>query len=294
MDSRIPQNSRLQMPSRIVKAKIHMTKGAGNATNHLIGIKKNENQAPGVSKAIGKLASSAIQETIGLTKPVSSLGLKQNNVNKAAPVRPPLVTRSRTGIDLNNKAVGKSVPSRVATAATKKPSPTSSNESKTPGTSANVPPKRIPAYDYKARFADLQEKHQTLKAKYDDAKEQLNCFDDMPEQFENTKKQLKAAQEEIADLNQKNAELTDERDRLNMKNNALVANVNDLQQRLSVLEEKCPKLEQLVENLTSERDQLKQANIELLGKNETLNKDMTDYQEQLFRSNIERKELHNT
>lgn len=297
MDTRIPQNNRSQLPSRIVKAKLQkMTMGGGNATGQ--GIKKNENLAPGISKAIGKLPATAIQETMALTKPASSANMKQNASKPGtAAARQPLVTRSRTGIDLNNKPIGKAVPPRVAAAANNKKPMTNAttNEAKTPGATSKAPAaKRIPPYDYKARFLDLQEKHQTLKTKYEDAKEQLRTFDDLPEQFEQTKQNLQAAHDQIQTLNQLNADLTDERDSFEMKNDALVANVNDLEQRLNFLEEKCPRLENEVQRLSKENNELKTTNAVLVERHEKMTQDVQQYQEQLFKSNIERKELHNT
>uniref|UniRef100_A0A336LWZ5 CSON004077 protein n=1 Tax=Culicoides sonorensis TaxID=179676 RepID=A0A336LWZ5_CULSO len=295
MNSQIPTTSRLQMPTRIIKAKTQL---AMNPT----GLKrKNENQAPtGVAKAVKKLSPSKVKEALGeITKPVTT-------TNKPlAPTRQPLSTRSRTGLDLNgakgvvNKSVvaGRTLATNKTGAVSKKPATsttttTGAANNKTDTKKAPAP-KRIPPYDFKARFHDLLEKHNTLKAKHEKLKEELGELADLPERYDQVKEELDQATEKIS-------QLEEIRDDLTMKNESLIETLTQTQEKLQVLEDKCPKLEKTVADLTTERDSLREINADLVAQNgeltkktSELNEELVKCGEQLFQANYDRKDLHN-
>ncbi|XP_063699268.1 protein claret segregational [Culicoides brevitarsis] len=297
MSSRLP-TSRLQIPTRITKAKTQLAMNPGLK-------RKNENAAPAplkVAKTVTKLSPSKVQESLAtLTKPATTITTKPST--KTAPVaRQPLATRTRTGLDLNaTKGVtNKTVASRgaaagvakaaAATAAKKTATATANKE-----TTGKAPAaKRIPPYDFKARFNDLLEKHQALKTKHENLKEELGELADLPEKYDKTKTDLEKALETVE-------KLTEERDALAFKNNSLVSTLTETQDALKILEEKCPKLEKHIEELTKKCDSVEKSNKDLTEKNEQLThktNELTDElekcAEQLFRANYERKELHNT
>lgn len=298
MDSRIPTTSRLQVPTRITKAKTQL---AMNPT----GIKrKNENLAPGlakVAKTVTKLSPSKVQESVAtLTKPATTITLAKTKSGLVG--REPLSTRSRTGLDLNGTKgiANKSVVNRVATGASKATS-TVTNAAKRPappstsgdGKAKAPAAKRIPPYDFKARFYDLMEKHQALKTKHENLKEELGELADLPERYDQTKTELDEALKTIDDLQE-------ERDGLQIKNNSLVSTLTETQESLKILEEKCPKLEKEVKDLTKQCTDVQNSNRHLTDQNEQLTKKTSELTEevercaeQLFRANYERKELHN-
>lgn len=64
--------------------------------------------------------------------------------------------------------------------------------------------KRIPPYDFKARYNDLLEKHKILKSKYDEKCEQVSSWENLPEQLEETQLQLSQTEEELSNLKTEN------------------------------------------------------------------------------------------
>lgn len=153
---------------------------------------------------------------------------------------------------------------------------------------------RIPAYDYKARFLDLNERHNTLKEKYDKSQEQLSQFNSMQKQFELSEEQRR--QFETERNKEKNDKEVAQRQLQSeiIKSNSLNKSLND-----KVNENKTLKIEN--STLTKEISTMKPELIELRVKTreftetiDTITIDLTETREMLFRSNMERKELHNT
>lgn len=291
MDSRIPTTR--QIPTRITKAKTQL------AMNPTTGIKrKNENLAPGpnVAKTVKKLSPSKVYESVAnLTKPATTLGK-----SKQVPVaREPLSSRARTGLELNGTraVVNKTVTGRTGLTSNKPATATTSKKQIPPNnaeTKAKAPaPKRIPPYDFKARFHDLLEKHQVLKKKHETLREELGELADLPERYDQTKDELNQALVKVQAL-------TEEKDGLLMKNESLVSTLTETKEALRILEEKCPQLEAVVRELTDNCKNLANENMQLTGQNDELsktagelNQEMERCAEQLYRANYERKELHN-
>lgn len=57
--------------------------------------------------------------------------------------------------------------------------------------------KRIPPYDFKARYNDLLEKYKSLKEKYENKCDQFGTLESLPEQLEDTQNQLITTQKEL-------------------------------------------------------------------------------------------------
>lgn len=60
--------------------------------------------------------------------------------------------------------------------------------------------KRIPPYDFKARYNDLLEKYKILKAKYEEKCEQIGSMEGVPEQLEESQDQLFKTKEELKNV----------------------------------------------------------------------------------------------
>lgn len=161
--------------------------------------------------------------------------------------------------------------------------------------------KKIPAYDYKARFNDLSEKHKVLKDKHERIKEQLGEFESLPEQYDECKAKLsnleieyKSVQKQLTKLEQQSGEDQNKIKKLN----------DDLNARI----EECRTLTEAKDTITAkynivntENTELKTNNVELETKLksqqemiEKLTLELQEAGEQLFRANIDRKDLHNT
>lgn len=186
-----------------------------------------------------------------------------------------------------------------ASAAAAAPTTTTKKDDAAKQKATNV--KRIPAYDFKSRFQDLSEKHKILKEKHEHLKEQLGEFESLPEQYDECRAKLsnleceyKAVQEQLQSLEQKSAAdeekiktlndelnakieecraVTEAKNRITEENKALKMERDDLKTNYADIENQTKTQAELIEQLTTE---LKEAG------------------EQLFRANIERKDLHNT
>lgn len=154
--------------------------------------------------------------------------------------------------------------------------------------------KKIPPYDYKARFNDLNDKHKVLKDKFNNLREQLKEYETLPEQYEECqselykvqtelrnvtteieclKRQTAADQTKISSLNGQLAKKTEEYDTCNEENKRLISESTAINIEVRQLREK-------TSTLTTENE-------DLLGQ-------LHEAKEMLFKFNVERKELHNT
>lgn len=161
--------------------------------------------------------------------------------------------------------------------------------------------KKIPAYDFKARFHDLVEKHKVLKDKHERLKEQLGEFESLPEQYDecraklsNLESEYKSVQEQLAKLQQQNAENEQEIQTLNADLSAKIEECRTLIEAKDTITAK-------YNAVNTENSELKTNNAELETKLKTqqdaieqLTLELQEAGEQLFRANIERKDLHNT
>ena len=88
----------------------------------------------------------------------------------------------------------------TTTGAIKKANSSPSAASATPASTTgagNTINKRIPPYDFKARFHDLLDKHKVLKEKYDEKCEQMDTYENLPEQLEESQNLLYTTQEQL-------------------------------------------------------------------------------------------------
>lgn len=161
--------------------------------------------------------------------------------------------------------------------------------------------KKIPPYDFKARFHDLVEKHKVLKEKHERLKEQFGEFESLPEQYDECRAKLsnlesenKSVQEQLAKMEQKNAEDEQKIRTLNADLNAKIEECRTLIEAKDTITAK-------YNAVNTERSELKTDNAKLETKLKTqqdmvehLTLELQEAGEQLFRANIDRKDLHNT
>lgn len=164
-----------------------------------------------------------------------------------------------------------------------------------------VAARKIPPYDFKARFYDLLEKHKLLKEKHEQLKGQLGEFESLPEQYDECRAKLsdlesdyKTVQDELATLKQQN-----EGDQLKIKslNDDLNAKIEEcravteardqFKQQYSVATTEISTLKSHYSELETQLNEYK----EMVEKQA---QDLQDAADQLYRANIDRKDLHNT
>lgn len=173
-------------------------------------------------------------------------------------------------------------------------------------------PKKIPPYDFKARFHDLLEKHKVLKEKHDRLKEQLGEFSSLPEQYDKCRAELselelnyKAVQGELATLKNQNAVDQRKIKSLNDELNVKIEECRTVTEAKNVITkqftEAAAKIDSLKTNNTQLECQLKeykqkmdQQEKEYKQKIEQQEQELQEASDQLYRANVDRKDLHNT
>uniref|UniRef100_A0A1I8PCQ8 Kinesin-like protein n=1 Tax=Stomoxys calcitrans TaxID=35570 RepID=A0A1I8PCQ8_STOCA len=168
--------------------------------------------------------------------------------------------------------------------------------SATAATTSTVKPqtKRIPPYDFKARFNDLLEKHKIVKERLEEKSEQLNRLKNLPEQLEDTKSQLKLTTEELQNCQSKIECLSKQTKLQQQKYDSIAEDLSKTTAKFEELRKTYNNIKNEHTQLSSEVLQLRQRTSELTETNVVLLDEINVYKEQLFRSNMERKELHNT
>ncbi|XP_055851841.1 protein claret segregational [Episyrphus balteatus] len=171
----------------------------------------------------------------------------------------------------------------------------SSSSSSSAGTAAKTTTtnKRIPPYDFKARYNDLLEKHKALKEKYDEMRDNLSSLENLPEQFEESQSQLFAVREEL-----KNAQTEVEclKRQTNSQSIKITSITNCLESTKEDLEKLKEDFEKLFTNhsiIEKEAIHLRSQTSVLTDENSKLIEELTACKNQLFQANMERKELHN-
>lgn len=250
----------------------------------------------GIAKTLRKLPPAAVQESMALGKQVQKNTAKKP-ATTSANVGAPKPLKSINAPNTVNGRITKSVkvkpatktPARTVTAARKDTAKPSDTVKSTPKPTV----KKIPPYDYKARFNDLLQKHKELKAMNEDLKEQLTILDDIPGLYEQCKVDLEETQTKLRSTEIELVERMDEIEGLKRKNHSLVGTIQGLQERLEVLEKVCPELQDQVSQLTSKVETLHSDNIALKSQNAQYKEELEACAGQLFATNMERKNLHN-
>lgn len=161
--------------------------------------------------------------------------------------------------------------------------------------------KRIPAYDFKARFQDLSEKYKVLKEKHEEIKEQLGESETLFERYEECRDRLTNLQ---TDYEQVQVELATIKLQSAADQQSIKSLSDDLNAKINELRIVTDAKNRITEQYTvvnAENVQLKttNSNMETQLNSQTkmieqLQMELLEAGEQLFRANIERKELHNT
>lgn len=216
-------------------------------------------------------------------------------------IRKPLVSTKKVEPAKPKKDVGKVLPTkRLAGVGAKLSTATCSSAKPTAGAG-----KRIPSYDFKARYHELLEKHRELKQKHEDLKDNFSDYESLPEKYEE-------CQQKLANLE---AEYKDVKEQLHCLEKQTATDALQIKTLSDDLDAKIEECRILIETKTKLNVELKEAKGELSNvkdKNERLENEMHDYRttttktieelteeldmarDQLYRANLDRKELHNT
>lgn len=170
---------------------------------------------------------------------------------------------------------------------------------------AAKPKAKIPPYDFKARFLDLQEKHKALRDKHQALQDQLGDMETLPEQYEECQNELNRVNDELKNVRvelecaqrQNNANEA----KINALTTELKLTTNDLTTKLEAKTEECRISHEKCVTMKIERTKLDSELREFRGLSEKLTTENTDLiadvdkmKEMLFKFHVERKDLHNT
>lgn len=161
------------------------------------------------------------------------------------------------------------------------------------GAAKKIISKRIPPYDYKARFNDLMEKHQILKEKLETLRQANSELESLPQKYDDCLYELTALKKQHQQLQEDYRACTFENDNLKLKNASLSSSLSETEIELRALKKQYTEADderrQLRQLLTTLQEkyshQEKQINF--------LQEDNDKKAEMLFKANLERKDLHN-
>ncbi|XP_054746383.1 protein claret segregational [Anastrepha obliqua] len=215
--------------------------------------------------------------------------------------RKQLTTRPLAGANVGSSTSGRTAITNTTTTtvATKL---STTKKCTAPGTATSVSTtgagkpinKRIPPYDFKARYNDLLERYKVLKAKYEEKCEQMGSMEGVPEQLEESQEQLFKTKEELKNLYTERDCLSQQIKSLNLKIDSISGSLVKTKEELEFIFNEHQILKEAHTTITNEVIELRERSISLAAENKILQEDLTSCKEQLFHANLERKELHNT
>jgi kinesin family protein C1 len=175
--------------------------------------------------------------------------------------------------------------------------------------------RKIPPYDFKARFHDLKERYDTLKSKSDQQREQITSLEEQTEGFAEREKELlekiEKIDQELSDVTEAKTKLENElqtirssyeneiqtlqaaNSNLTMKNNALSLDLSEKCEILNSTKKSLSELTSKHEKQTIEFEELQAISGTLKRDFEEASTKLSLSQDQLYLINIERKVLHN-
>lgn len=160
-------------------------------------------------------------------------------------------------------------------------------------TKGNAKP-RIPPYDYKARFNDLTIRHTALREKHDALTENLKEYESLPEQYEECQQKLFQTENELRNVKVQLECLQRQTSADKTKIDSLSAQLAAKTEQFRVCDEANQTLRNENKSIITEVTELRVTKTELSGKNESLEQQLREAKEIMYRFNLERKDLHNT
>lgn len=239
-----------------------------------------------------KLRRSRSVSDMATVKPISRSALTQAHaLKRAAGIT--LAASSQVPPSKISKPNATAVKAPVI-APTKKPMTSTTALDSKNKTAVKTAGKKIPAYDYKARFQDLNERHKVLKEKHDQLRDKLNEYESLPELYEECQNNLHKLENEM-----KNVKI--QMECMERQANADKVKIESLDNQLQIKTEECRNvtderniLQQQSVELTTEVTELRDCKVTLTKSVEELTEEIFEIREMLFKASVERKELHNT
>ncbi|XP_055614152.1 protein claret segregational [Uranotaenia lowii] len=197
-------------------------------------------------------------------------------------------TISKRPITTINKSTSRPPLTKTASA-----NSSTSSTSSTGGAGKKIISKRIPPYDYKARFNDLLEKHQVLKERFENLRQANTELETLPQKYDECVNELNQLKQEHKQLQQEHEMTNIENDNLKLKNASLQANLTEIEAELHLFKKEFNEADKERCELRELLRTIREKTFALEQQNETLLQDNEKKTEMLFKANLERKDLHN-
>ncbi|XP_039436041.1 protein claret segregational [Culex pipiens pallens] len=161
------------------------------------------------------------------------------------------------------------------------------------GAGKKVAVKRIPPYDYKARFNDLLEKHQVLKDKLESLRQINSDLESLPQKYDDCLHELNKLKREHQQLQEDHRTASMENDDLKLKNVSLSSNLKETEAELQSLKRQYTEADSERRQLRELLKTLQETTAQQEQRIAFLQEDNEKKGEMLFKANLERKDLHN-
>lgn len=139
----------------------------------------------------------------------------------------------------------------------------------------------------------MQDKFKALKDKYDESQEQMTQFSTINEQFEESQSNLFRCLDKLKNEESNTNCLRQQISSQEIKLDCLTKSVTGKLEEVRCLKEECDRLKSENDEMKPELLELRKKYAHLLEKNDKMEIELRETQESLFRSNMDRKELHN-
>lgn len=229
--------------------------------------------------------------TMTTIKPTKKMGMPTNGTSLLTKPRRPNVPAPATSKPPIAAAASKPTINKPTIKVT---SSATTKASATLTTAKGAAKPRIPAYDFKARFNDLNERHKTLREKYDTLTENLKEFETMPEQYEECQQKLFQTETELRNVKVQLECLQRQTSADKVKIDTLTEQLEVKTEQFRVTDEANKMLLKEKETIATEVIELREAKTELTEKNVSMEQQLREAKEIMYRFNLERKDLHNT
>ncbi|XP_058128751.1 protein claret segregational [Anopheles ziemanni] len=269
----------IAMKSNVSTASSTTTSSSTSGPKPLAGIKRQPVAAVTISRNYNGPAKVAKIDTAR----VGAVGVARNVAQKPAVSVPPAAT-ARKPMQLPKTIVG----TNAATG-----SKTGGPNGTKPSGTAKTMTKRIPPYDYKARFAQLHEKHKALQAKYEKLTEDHASRESLQEQYQDCVSELEELKTQYQAVTSEFKATSEENRELKLTSQKLSAALQDTEAELDKYKVKFTTTHEENRELKKQLRELEERSAFLEEENVTLQYTNQRNAELLFQANIERKDLHN-
>ncbi|XP_055679371.1 protein claret segregational [Lutzomyia longipalpis] len=218
-----------------------------------------------------------------------------NPLKRTAPTMPSIpAKRVATSVQLRTAKPAVTGTATTTGQTTTKPKPAAVKKPVTSsGAVTKVGAKKIPPYDYKARYGALLEKHNALKEKFDEHKEQLVHLEGLPEQYEESQAEVQRLQLELA-ATKTHYECLEKETKISAeKIQKLTSQLESTAAQLEKITATCQAAQENEKKLQGEVDELTEENKWLKDEGNAMREELNVCKDQLFASVMERKDLHN-